>query len=310
MNLFYSESNLGRIQYWDKDQVLIGGIQPNMILGMLLGADFVPADDRDADISPACLAGTDPADLPAPESLLHHNLIRLFDDQIAQIRSSSRGRLRAIPPFFWDASGRAAIHGVLTSAQKLYGEGIFLDMVAAPRRCADILQWIADAYIVLCRHFAQAAKLTITDVHIGECSACMVGPVLIRKFVMPGTSAIGRALGPVRLHSCGRSTHLLETFARIEHLHSLDFGGETSLAEARRIFGPDMPVSIAPLPRDMSAESTTPILQWAQRVLEENAGGPLDFVYHVEPDYNVETIRALTHFLERQDNFQDPRFRR
>ena len=52
MAVFYSESNLGRIDYWDRNQVLIGGIQPNMILGMLLGADFVPADDRDADITP------------------------------------------------------------------------------------------------------------------------------------------------------------------------------------------------------------------------------------------------------------------
>src|SRR3990170_20363 len=57
MRLFYSESNLGRIDYWDKSQVLIGGIQPNMILGMLLGAEFVPANDRDADITPCCLQG-------------------------------------------------------------------------------------------------------------------------------------------------------------------------------------------------------------------------------------------------------------
>jgi len=42
MRLFYSESNLGQIDYWDKSQIQIGGIQPNMILGMLLGADFVP----------------------------------------------------------------------------------------------------------------------------------------------------------------------------------------------------------------------------------------------------------------------------
>jgi hypothetical protein len=122
---------------------------------------------------------------------------------------------------------------------------------------------------------------------------------------MPGTSAIGRALGPVRLHSCGRSTHLLETFARIEHLHSLDFGGETSLAEARRIFGPDMPVSIAPLPRDMSAESPEPILDWARQTLRDNAGGNLTYVYHLDVGYNVETIYALTDFLQQQPDFQD-----
>jgi len=305
MSLFYSESNLGRIQYWGKDQVLIGGIQPNMILGMLLGADFVPADDRDADISPACLAGANPADLPTPESLLHRDLVRLFDDQIAEVHSSSQDRLRAIPPFFWDSSGRAVIHGVLTSAQKLYGEAIFLDMMAAPQKCTDILRWIADAYIVLCRHFAQAAGLTITDVHIGECSACMVSPALIREFVAPVTSAIGQALGPVRLHSCGRSTHLLESFARIEHLHSLDLGGETSLAEARRIFGRDMPLSIAPLPRDMSAESTEPILDWAGQMLRDNAGGNLSYVYHLDVGYNIETIYALTDFLKQQPDFRD-----
>lgn len=57
MRLFYCESNLGQIDYWDKNQIQIGGIQPNMILGMLLGADFIPQDTCDADITPGCLIG-------------------------------------------------------------------------------------------------------------------------------------------------------------------------------------------------------------------------------------------------------------
>jgi len=295
MNLFYSESNLGRRQYWDKAQVQIGGIQPNMILGMLLGAEFLPADDRDADIAPGCLAGVSPDDLPAPETLLHHDLVRLFDDQIARIRNE--GRLRPIPPFFWDASGRATIHGVLTTAQKFYGESVFLDLMTEPRTCMRILAWIADAYIVLCRHFSQETDLPITDVHIGECSACMVSPALMGEFVVPVTSRIAEALGPVRFHSCGSSTHLLEAVAGIDHLQSMDFGGETSIRKARELFGWEMWISIAPLPRDMSAESPGPILDWAGRIIEENAGGNLAFVYHLEPAYNVETMRALTEFV-------------
>ncbi|MBN1506612.1 MAG: hypothetical protein JW955_07190 [Sedimentisphaerales bacterium] len=297
MGLFYSESNLGRLQYWDKGQVQIGGIQPNMILAMLLGADFVPADDRDADITPGCLAGTDPHELPAPETLLRRDFIRLFDDQISQMRRE--GRLRPIPPFFWDASGRATIHGVLTSAQKLYGEGIFLDLMTEPRKCLKIVGWIAETYIVLCRHFAQAADLPITDIHVGECSGCMINPAMMDQFVVPATSRIARELGPVRFHSCGPSTHLLKTIAGIDRLGSLDLGGETSIRRAREIFGQEMSISIAPLPRDMSVESTTPILNWAGRVLEENAGGNLTFVYHLEPGYNLEAIRALTEFLGR-----------
>lgn len=291
MSLFYSESNLGRIQYWDKGQVQIGGIQPNMILGMLLGADFLAADDRDADITPACLAGMDPNELPAPETLLHHDLVRLFDDQIARIRGE--GRLRAIPPFFWDASGRATLHGVLTSAQKLYGEAIFLDLMTESRKCLRILDWIADAYVVLCRHFAQKADLPITDVHVGECSACMISAALMKQIVVPVTSRIACELGPVRFHSCGSSTHLLETIAGIDRLGSLDLGGETSIRKAREVFGREMLISIAPSPRDMSAESAGPILDWAKGVLEANAGGNLTFVYHLEPAYNLETIRAL-----------------
>ncbi len=295
--IFYSESNLGRKEYWAPNQVQIGGIQPNLILGMLLGADFVPADDRDADITPGCLRYKGPADLPPPETLLTHDRVKQFDDQIAHVRRSSQGRLRPIPPFFWDASGRAAIHGVLTTAQKLCGETIFIDMLAEPQKCMAILQWIADAYIVLCRHFAQAGGLSLTDVHVGECSCCMISPALVEQFVVPMTSYIGRHLGPIRFHACGSGTRLLEAFAKIEGLHSLDLGGETSVRRAREIFGPLLPISIAPLPCDMSAEGTAPVLTWARQVLEDNAEGNLTCVYHLEPGYNVETIRALTEFM-------------
>lgn len=303
MRVFYSESNLGQIDFWDKKQVQIGGIQPNMILGMLLGADFVPNEEHDADISPGCLAGKDLADLPAAESLLDHELIRLFDEQIRRVQSDRRRRLRPIPPFFWDASGRATIHGVMTSAQKFFGETIFLDMMTEPKRCLDIMSWIGDAFIVLCRHFSQVTSLPITGVHVGECSACMVSPQLIEQFVAPVTSRIGEQLGPVRLHSCGPSTNHLDTFAKIKTLNSLNLGGDTSIRRVRQVFGKEMLLSVSPMPKDMSAETTDPILCWAEDIVKENDGGPLEFAYHVEPDYNINTICALTDFVKSLPDF-------
>jgi uroporphyrinogen-III decarboxylase len=180
-----------------------------------------------------------------------------------------------------------------------------MDMLTEPVRCMRLLNWIADAYIVLCRHFAQAAGLPITDVHVGECSCCMVSPALVEEFVAPVTSRIGEALGPVRFHSCGTSTHILKSLAGIANLHTLDLGSETSIGKAREIFGREMPITIAPSPHDMSAEGTEPILDWAKRVLEENAGGNLGYVYHLEPSYNVETIYALTEFVQHQPGFQE-----
>ncbi len=305
MGLFYSESNLGRLAHWDASQVLVGGIQPNMILGMLVGAEFIPAEDRDADITPAPLAGVSPADLPSPEDLLSHDLIGLFDDQIESIRCRKDASLLPVPPFFWDASGRVAIHGVLTTAQKLWGEAVFLDMMTEPERCKQIMAWIAEACVVLCRHFSQVGDLPIASVHVGECSCCMVSPASVTDFVAPLTASIGRELGPVRLHSCGASTHLLEAFAEIENLGALDLGGETTVGKAREVFGAQMPISIAPLPEHMSDEGAGPILEWAQTVLSDNAGGPLEYVYHVEPGYNLDTIRALADFASRQPDF-DP----
>ena len=298
MRLFYSESNLGQIDYWNKSQIQIGGIQPNMMLGMLLGADFVPHDSYDADITPGCLLGESVDNLPAPESLLDHELVKLFDEQIRRVQKDSQNQLCPIPPFFWDVSGRGAIHGVMTSAQKFLGETFFMDMMTEPRQCLEIMCWIADAFIILCRHFSDIANLSVTSVHVGECSSCMVSPELIKKFVVPVTSRIGEKLGPVRLHSCGPSTNHLQAFSKIANLHSLDLGGETSTKKARQIFGKDMLISIAPLPQDMSAESTEPIVSWAKRIVEENDGGNLAFVYHFEENYNIDTIRTLTDFVK------------
>jgi len=296
MWLFYSESNLGQIDSWDQNQIQIGGIQPNMILGMLLGAEFIPQDHCDADISPGCLIGQNLDDLPAVESLLDSELIRLFDDQIRQVQRNTQ--LKPIPPFYWDASGRATIHGLMTTAQKFLGEGIFIDMITEPQRCLGIMGWIGEAFTVLCRHFSQIADLPITGVHVGECSACMVGPELIEKFVVPATSKISEALGPLRLHSCGPSTNHLKAFSKIKNLHSLDLGGDTSIGKAREIFGKQMHISVSPLPKDMSAEQTDSILSWAKRIIEENDGGDLEFIYHLEASYDIRTIYALTDFVK------------
>lgn len=303
MRIFYSESNLGQIDFWDKGQIQIGGIQPNMILGILLGADFVHRDSSDADITPGCLAGKSLVDLPSPESLLEHPLIVLFDEQIQQVQEDSQNQLRPIPPFFWDISGRAAIHGAMTTAQKLFGEAFFMDMMTEPEQCLEIMRWIGEAFIVLCRHFSQIARLPITEVHVGECSSCMVSPELIEHFVVHVTSKIGDELGPIRLHSCGPSANYLDTFFKITNLHSLDLGGETSISQVRQVFGKEMPISIAPLPKDMSDHSTDAILNWAKQILEENDGGNLQYQYHLEAGYNIDTIYALTDFVKSLPDF-------
>jgi len=295
LDIFYTESNLGRFEYFSDTQVLVGGIQPNMLLGMLVGAEFVANDFMDADISPTPLKGKDPDSLPAPESLLAHDLVKLFDDQIRQVQSE--GKLQPIPPFFWDASGRATLHGTLTTAQKFIGENIFVDLMTDADKVVKVMDWITESFIVLVKHYSELASLSVTAVHIGECSCCMVNPDMFARYVVPQACRIADALGPLRFHSCGGSTHLLESMAQIPLLAALDLGGDTSMVKVRELFGKDMPVDIAPMPADFSADSPQPILEWAKKVIEENDGGIMRIIYHLEPDYKLGVVRELHAYI-------------
>ncbi|MBN2296419.1 MAG: hypothetical protein JXM70_28580 [Pirellulales bacterium] len=288
----FTESNLGRREFIRPDQVLIGGIQPNMILGMLLGAEFVPGMDKDADITPECFAGRPLDELPPPTALVDHPLIRQFDEQIETIRQE--GRHRPIPPFFWDASGRAAVHGSLTSAQKFLGASVLMNLAADPDSIIPMLNWITDANSVLVNHFAKTAGIeNMEQIHVGECSGCMVGGGQFEELIVPQASRLGETVAAVRFHSCGKSDHLLTAFAKITNLGSLDLGGETSMALVRDTFRPDFPVSMAPPVMLLSGEDPEPVLDWAQRTFEENNGGTLTVVCHLEAQYNLEAIRAL-----------------
>jgi hypothetical protein len=301
LNVFYTESNLGRREWYDGEQVLVGGIQPNLLVGMLCGADFVPTPQADADITPCCLAGRDLSQLPEPASLLTHPLVRLFDDQLRTLQAGAPPHVRAIPPFFWDASGRAAVHGAVTSGLKFWGDDFLLNLVAEPAICERLIGWLTDVSAALVTHFSATGALPVTTIHVGECAACMIDAETFRRFVVPATSALGARFRAVRFHSCGRSDHLIEACRAIHGLASLDVGGETSVAVIRAAFGRALPVGIAPLVDDMRAASADSILQWFQRVRDENDGGDLTIGFHLESDYNLETIRAL-HEAVRRDS--------
>ena len=298
LDIFYTESNLGQSEYLLENQILVGGIQPNMLLGMLAGSDFIPHDRMDADISVLPLKGKNPDELPAPETLVEHELVKFFDEQIALVRSEDK--LKPIPPFFWDGSGRATLHGTLTTAQKFLGENIFIDLMDESERVFKVMEWITESFIVLVKHFSEVGELPITSAHIGECSGCMVNLEMFERFVVPHACRIAENLGPLRFHSCGPSTHLLESIKTISNLTALNFGGDTSMAKVRELLGKDFPVDVSPMPADFSADSPEPLLNWAKQMIMENADGRMRITYHLEPDYKLEIVRALSEYMKSQ----------
>ena len=291
--VYNMESNLVQADYVSPNHILVGGLQPNMILGMLLGAEFLFFPDKDSDIDRAPLAGIDPDDLPKVDSLLNHPFLKELEQQISTIKEE-HPELRIIPPFFWDNSGRATIHGIFTTSYKLIGENVMMMMVMEPDKLHKYHQWITDAYILLLKHFSQIGDFPITSVHIGECSGTMISPHMYSEFSVPYSSQIGRKLGAVRMHTCGKSDHLLEVTKHIDNLKVIDTGSNTSVAKMRQVFGPDFELNLAPPVEILLKEIPKQrVIEWLDQVLSENNGGPLHIAYHLEAEYNFENCLAL-----------------
>ncbi len=292
---FYNmESNLVQFEFFKPDQVLVGGIQPNLIVAVCLGAELVFYPDKDSDILGLPLENLESIDeLPHPEALLEQPLIKKFEKQIISV-AHKRPDLTIIPPFFWDISGRATIHGFITTAMKFYGENIFIRIYEDPQFVKSFHVWLAEVYITFIQYFSKLGNIPVSSVHIGECSGTMIGDKHYEEFITPFAGKIGEVLGPIRLHSCGFSDHLLAPIGKIKKLKVLDTGSNTSVAAIRKHFGSNFKIDLAPPVEILLVDSDRgQVVAWLEKTLAENGDGPLGIGYHLEPGYSLENCLAI-----------------
>jgi hypothetical protein len=286
--VYNMEANLMQAAFVDEKQVLVGGIQPNLILAVVMGAELISYPDKDADVHGNPLKDISAAnELPSIEHILVHPFISELTDQIIYIQNDYP-ELDVIPPFFWDRSGRATIHGILTTSLKLLGEKALFMIMMEPDILHAVHEWITDVYIALIKYFAEKARFPITSVHVGECSGTMVSNDQYAEFITPYVSRIGKTFGNIRLHSCGPTDHILDAIADIDHLSVIDTGSNTSIAKIRNMMGLDFEINIEPPLKLMLQETPqVDLLKWLDQTLKENQGGPLKLALHIEPDYSI-----------------------
>jgi len=294
--IYVLEASLVQVEGRQRPVVLVGGLQPNLLLGAALGAPLVFPGDRDPDIASAPLAGSRIPERLASVDWAARWPFSAFLEQVERAKESFGRTHVIVPPFFWDTTGRATVHGLLTTAVKLAGQEFLLQMADDPPYARAALEALAEAYLRLIRLFARAAEMTVTGLHVGECSAGMIGPGRFRDFVLEPTCRLARETGPVRLHSCGRSDHLLEVFAGIEPLACLNLGSGTCLDAVRRRFGM-LRVDLLPDSRLLTEAAPEEVDVWVRRTLTENAGGPLEIQYHLDAGQRVENAVRIHHAL-------------
>ena len=72
---------------------------------------------------------------------------------------------------------------------------------------------------------------------------------------------------------------------------------EECLARVRARWGRELSVSIAPPVAALTAATADEVRAWAVRVCADNDGGELTVLCHLEPQYDVDVVRALRDFL-------------
>lgn len=298
--LYNMEDNLVQAEYVVPGMMLVGAIQPNMIIAAALGAEFVFSPDKDSDVKGFPLKDIkDIRDLPPVPETVNLSFIDNLKEQYIDARDRYP-ECRVIPPFFWDTSGRATIHGIITTSMKFIGQDIFTMMMEDPELVKGIHAWIADVYIEVIKFFSKLGNLAVSSVHVGECSGTMLDEYSYREFVTPFINRLGREFGAIRLHSCGNADHVMRSICEIENLRIIDTGSNTSLARIRKLMGKEFEINVFP-PVDYLSEGSRldDIKQWLSTTLEENDGGNLKIAYHLEPDYRLENCIFIHEELDR-----------
>jgi hypothetical protein len=298
--LYNMEDNLVQAEHVVPNMMQIGAIQPNMIIAAALGAKFVYSSDKDSDIEGFPVKDISHIQqLPSVEEVLSLPFLKELQDQYTNAQKLYPN-CKVIPPFFWDISGRATIHGIVTTSMKFIGQEIFVKMMAEPQLVKDIHQWITDVYCSLIKHFSKLGQLQVTSVHVGECSGTMLDEQSYREFVTPYINQLGKKFGAIRLHSCGNADHIINSICEIENLRTIDTGSNTSLAMIRERMGREFEINVFP-PVEALLKGSNPekIRQWLAQTLKENADGNLKIEYHLESDYEWENCNYIHQELDR-----------
>jgi hypothetical protein len=127
------------------------------------------------------------------------------------------------------------LQGPFDVATQLWGGEIFTAFYEHPDLLRDVLDWMAETYVMVCRaitpHTTQQGRQGFIHLHWSLCqggclikddSATLVSPHLYKAFIQPANAKVLTALGGGGIHWCGSGDQWREVFVRTEGLTSVD----------------------------------------------------------------------------------------
>ena len=297
--IYNAEAQLVQLEHQPLPYRQVGGLQPNLILGAALGADLILPGNLDPDITQHPLQGI--KDISTLKNICWEaqKPVNIFLEQLDSLKHKYKETAVDIfPPYFWDRSGRATIHGPLTTALKLMGEDFFILPFTDSEFASEFVMWIARAYNQLIQLFAEKAELSVTGIHIGECSGSLFSAELWESLAVPAMNELAEKNGSVRIHSCGKSDHLLEQMTQVHNVDVINIGSDTSIDRCRKLVGEQVKIEVIPDVQLLNDGSTENIEAWVKKCLDENNGGPLKIQFHLDSGIPFENIVAIFQALQ------------
>lgn len=204
-----------------------------------------------------------------PAEAAHHPVIDAVLRQYHELEKLYGDRA----DIFWIKSGIMNIHTPYTTAHKLCGEELLVQMMTEPDDATRILEKVWEIYRAIYARIEQETHARATRIQLGDCSAALLSPSVYRRVVLPMNRKIARRFDRVGYHSCGPSSHLIEAFRELPHLQSIELGPGTDLTVTRRLM-PDLEIRPLVDPKLVLNANPDEIRAMVATMLHQVAGAP------------------------------------
>ena len=129
-------------------------------------------------------------------------------------------------------TGTMNVHTPYTTAHQLCGERLLMLLLDDPAGARLVLHKVWAIYRAIYRRILSVTGARIARIQLGDCAASMLSESTYREVVLPVNARLAAETGQAGYHSCGPSSHLLEAFAALPGLDSIQLGPGTDLSRA------------------------------------------------------------------------------
>lgn len=246
-------------------------MQPIDVILLSQGAQLHCPDDATLEARGAPWAGMTVSDIDRLDAheAARHPIVDAVLEQYRVLQSMYGDRADV----FGLKSGSVGIHTPYTTAHQLCGEGLFMLMMEDADGARVVLEKVRALIFAVFGRLIEELAARPRHLHLGDCSASLLSPRVYEQIVLPVNQKLAAQYPATGYHSCGASTHLLQSFATLPRLGNIQLGPGTDLREAVRL----MPgVRMEPLidPLLVRNGTVSEVAEGIAEVLEQTAAAP------------------------------------